>query len=90
MENEDGIIIFDGTPVDTLAFIELFTKDKKVYSSLSPQVTKVMEHFDLIYLIERADNDYSKNTTLLTGDQRKEINEFIKNIIQTLIHGMKK
>ena len=66
---DSKIVIMDRTPADTLAFLQLFSND--LYMTLCPNVVKIMRKFDLIINLRIKNDDFSKNTTLMTKLNRK-------------------
>lgn len=78
------IVIYDRTPADTLAFLNLFDIEKtKLYSFFAPRISKIMEQFDFIFDIQLNNETFELESTLVDAKSRKivreTLNKFYKN-----------
>jgi hypothetical protein len=76
MNAKGDVTVFDRTSIDALCFLRLKSRPNDyLFESISPDIAKVASQFDVLLDVHKSSEDYSKNTTYTSGEERKFIRE---------------
>lgn len=81
--NGEDILIFDRTPIDNLLFLRLRAGNDTVYNAIGGAIADLAKSLDLLVFVRRSEEDFLKETTHVTGPERRAISDMFEQFFTT-------